>query len=268
MHRKPVTTLVGLVLAAASVAVLSGCSGLQVRAGSGDVGIAGGAAAAAQSTQQPAPRLTVISPAPWNAPLRVAATSGAFTSVTVTDTASHQPLAGAVDPASGAWVSTGNPDSGATYAVTAVVADGTTTTSLNAAVKVTQQPDSAKIHFGILPGGDAVVGVNAPIVIRFDHKVTRKAAVESALHVASSVPVVGAWHWVNSSELHFRPQTAWPAHIKVQVTFNLDGVQVSDTRWGSRNATANFSIGDAHQTIVDDRTKTFTFKVNGKTMFV
>jgi lipoprotein-anchoring transpeptidase ErfK/SrfK len=92
--------------------------------------------------------------------------------------------------------------------------------------------------------------------------------VENALHVASSTPVVGAWSWINSSEIHFRPQKAWPAHTTVEVTADLDGVKMSDTRYGTRNAVSRFTVGDSHLTIVDDTTKQFTYVVNGKVTYV
>ena len=252
-----------LVAAATSVVLLSGCAGLQVHAGSG----ASGSSSASPTVAKAAPQLSLPSPAPWNSPLTVKVTGGTFTSVVVTDKTTAEPLAGAVDPATGDWVSTSWPSGGATYRVAAVVAQDDVTKKLSGAVKVATQPDSAKIKFGILPGKGQVVGVNAPIVIRFNHAVTNRTDVENALHVASSTPVVGAWSWINSSEIHFRPQKAWPAHTTVEVTANLDGLKMSDTRYGTRDAVSRFTVGDAHQTIVDDRTHTLVFKVNGKVVY-
>jgi lipoprotein-anchoring transpeptidase ErfK/SrfK len=252
-----------LVAAATSVVLLSGCAGLQVHAGSG-----GAATSSASPTvAKAAPRLSLPSPAPWDGPLTVKVTGGTFTSVVVTDKTTTQPLDGAVDPATGDWVSTSWPSGGSTYLVAAVVAQDDVTKKLTGAVKVATQPDSAKTKFGILPGKGQVVGVNAPIVIRFNHKVTNRADVENALHVASSTPVVGAWSWINSSEIHFRPQKAWPAHTTVEVTAKLDGLKMSDTRYGTRDAVSRFTVGDAHQTIVNDKTHTLVFKVNGKVVY-
>jgi lipoprotein-anchoring transpeptidase ErfK/SrfK len=251
-----------LVAAVASVALLSGCAGLQVHAGSG-----GTAASASPTVAKAAPKLSLPSPAPWNSPLTVKVTGGTFTSVVVTDNTTAAPLDGAVDPATGDWVSTSWPEGGATYRVAAVVAQDDATKKLAGAVKVATQPDSAKTKFGILPGKGQIVGVNAPVVIRFNHKVTNRTEVENALHVASSTPVVGAWSWINSSEIHFRPQKAWPAHTTVEVKADLDGVKMSDTRYGTRDAVSRFTVGDAHQTIVDDKTHTLVFKVNGKVVY-
>lgn len=262
MQRKPFPLV--LVAVTASVVLLSGCANLQVHAGTGEAASPSSTAAA---VQKPAPTLSVASPAPWNEPLTVTVKDGTFTSVVVTDKETSEPLAGAVDPATGHWISTDWPEGGSSYRVTAVVAQDDATKKLAANVKVATQPESARTKFGILPGKGQVVGVNAPIVIRFNHNVTMKADVESALHVASSTPVVGAWHWVSAAEIHFRPQVPWPAHTTVEVKADLDGVQMSDTRWGTRDATSRFTVGDAHLTIVDDKTKTFVFRVNGKTVY-
>ncbi|HSN06145.1 MAG TPA: Ig-like domain-containing protein [Candidatus Angelobacter sp.] len=263
MQRRPAPKIVLLVASVAASAMLSGCAGLEVHAGTGALA----SVAAPSSSPKPAPTLAVVSPAPWNVPLEVGVSSGTLASVAVTDKSTQEALPGTVDPTTGKWVSTVPPTPGAVYRIAAVSTDGTTTTNLAGTVRITTQPASAKIHFGILPGTGAVVGVNAPIVIRFDHDVTRKQAVENALTIASTTPVVGAWHWISSSEIHFRPQNPWPTHIKVRVTLALTGVQVSATRYGSRTATSTFSIGDAHETIVNDATKTFTFKVNGKVLY-
>jgi lipoprotein-anchoring transpeptidase ErfK/SrfK len=261
VQRKTLPSL--LVAATASVVLLSGCAGLQVHAGSGG----SGAPSASASVAKAAPKLAVTNPAPWNSPLTVKVTGGTFTAVVVTDKASAEPLAGAVDPATGEWVSTNWPESGATYRVAAVVAQDDATKKLAGSVKVVAQPDSAKTKFGILPGKGQVVGVNAPIVIRFNHKVTNKADVENALHVASSTPVTGAWNWINSAEVHFRPQKAWPAHTTVEVKADLDGVKMSDTRYGTRDAVSRFTVGDSQLTVVNDKTKTFTYVVNGKVLY-
>ncbi len=262
MQPRRLPTIVLLAASVAASAMLSGCAGLQVHAGPGGLSATGASVA-----PKPVPTLALTSPAPWDVPLEVAVSSGTLATVVVTDKSSRLALPGTVDPTSGKWVSTERPVPGAVYRIAAVSTDGSTTTNLAGAVRITAQPESAKIRFGILPGTGAVVGVNAPIVIRFDHNVTRKQAVENALTVASTTPVVGAWHWVSAAEVHFRPQNPWPTHTKVQVTLALDGVQASSTRYGTRNATSTFSIGDAHETIVDDKTKTFTFKVNGKVLY-
>ncbi len=252
---------VALTVATTAVLLLTGCAGPALRVGSVEP-------SSGSATPTPvAPELTVTSPARWNQPLHVSVTTGTLTSVVVTDRDSKAELAGSLEPGGTSWISDALPHSGSSYLIAAVATTGGAPTSLRAGVKVTVQPDSAKIRFGIVPGTGAVVGVNAPVVIRFNHSVTNRADVESALHVASSVPVVGAWHWINSSEVHFRPKAAWPAHTKVRVTATLDGLRASDTRYATRDVTVNFTVGDSHLTTVNDTTHIFTLTVNGKSKY-
>ncbi len=48
-------------------------------------------------------------------------------------------------------------------------------------------------------------------MLTFDHPITNKAAVERALTLTTSNPVVGAWYWDGNEQLDFRPRDYWPA---------------------------------------------------------
>jgi lipoprotein-anchoring transpeptidase ErfK/SrfK len=252
MRRFPAARLAAL--AAATTLLLAGC------AGSG-LGFSGGESASTAAYVKPA--LKLAKPAPWDQPLTVKVSKGLFSSVIVTDTATHLQLIGSLDSAKSVWTSDSRPSSGSTYAVQAVVVDETRASTLSATAQVATQPASALMKFGFQPAYNQVVGVNAPIVIRFAHKVTDRAAVEKALTVSTTTPVVGSWHWISSSELHFRPQTEWAAHSTVRVQGSFDGLQMSDTRYGGKDVDYSFKVGDKHETIVNDKTHTFVYKVNG-----
>lgn len=251
-------------VALATSALLAGCAGLQVHGGTGTP--AAQASSATSSAPPAAPSLSVASPASWKTPLTVTVANGTLADVVVTDTSSQDVLAGDVAGDGTTWTSSGLPTAGASYRVKATVTTATGSAQLTASAKVASQPDSAKGRYGINPGNGATVGVNAPIVIRFNHPVSQahRVDVENALHVYSSTPVTGAWHWISSGEIHFRPETVWPAHTQVRVVASLKGVQLSDSRYGIKNGTADFTVGDAHLTVVDDKTKTVTVTVNGK----
>ncbi len=255
------TTALGVALA--SSVLLAGCAGLEVHGGSGASG-APGASAAVSSSAPAAPTLAVENPASWQTPFTVSVAHGTLTAVIVTDSATQDDLAGDLAADGTTWTSTALPTAGASYAVKASVTGAAGSSQLTTLAKVSSQPDSAKMRYGINPGAGATVGVNAPVVIRFNHPVNRKEDVENNLHVYSSTPVTGAWHWISASEVHFRPETTWPSHTRVRVVAALKGVQVSDTRYGIRDGTANFTVGDSHVTVVDDKTKTVTITVNGK----
>ncbi len=82
----------------------------------------------------------------------------------------------------------------------------------------------------------STVGVGMPVILRFPEPVTRKAEVERRLEISSSRPVTGSWSWVSDTEVHYRPETYWPAHTEVTVRAPLRGVEAADGLWGSRTA--------------------------------
>jgi lipoprotein-anchoring transpeptidase ErfK/SrfK len=93
--------------------------------------------------------------------------------------------------------------------------------------------------------------------------VSDEAAVERALTVYSGVPVVGAWHWVNPYEIHFRTEKAWPAHTRVRVTVGLSGVRAGPRMWGTESLTIDFATGDVHFTKVSGETHELSLYING-----
>ena len=68
----------------------------------------------------------------------------------------------------------------------------------------------------ILEGYGQSYGVGMPIILYFSQPITDKAAVERALQVTTSIPVVGAWYWDEPCNMavtcaYFRPRDYWPA---------------------------------------------------------
>ena len=249
-----------LPLAAALVAgvlALTGCAGLSMSGGS----------TSSPSAPYTSPTLKVAKPAPWTAPLTIAPSTGTFTSVMVTDTATRYQLMGSIVNNGASWTSESRPAAGGSYSITAVVVDGDHTSTVKSKVGIASQPASATMKYDFEPGATLPVGAFAPIVIRFNHPVTQRAAVEQALEVSTSTPVVGAWHWIGSTELHFRPEVSWPAHSTVRLRALFDGLKMNDTRYGARDVNYSFTIGDKHETVVNDVTHTFVMKINDKVAY-
>jgi hypothetical protein len=90
-----------------------------------------------------------------------------------------------------------------------------------------------------------VVGVGMPIMINFTRPIRDKTAVERTLEVWSSKPVTGAWYWVNSTSVWFRPRHYWPAHTRVRFTAHLAGLQGAPGVYGKSDLTQYFRIGDS-----------------------
>jgi lipoprotein-anchoring transpeptidase ErfK/SrfK len=95
----------------------------------------------------------------------------------------------------------------------------------------------------IFEGYKKQYGVGMPILLKFSQPIKNRAAVERALSITSSKPVVGAWSWDGNESLSFRPRDYWPAHTNVSFVAHLDGVEASPGVYGDHTLTQQFSIG-------------------------
>jgi lipoprotein-anchoring transpeptidase ErfK/SrfK len=86
-------------------------------------------------------------------------------------------------------------------------------------------------------------GVGMPITLTFSTPVVNKRAVEGALELRTSKPVVGAWYWDGDSTLSFRPRSYWPPGTGVKFTGNLDGVEAAPGVYGVHTLRQSFRIG-------------------------
>lgn len=102
----------------------------------------------------------------------------------------------------------------------------------------------------IIEGKDQSYGVGMPIILYFDHPITRRKAVERALEIRTSRRIVGAWYWdsqcrVGQLCLYFRPRHYWPAHTRVSFTGHLNGVEVAPGVYGHHTLSQSFKIGSS-----------------------
>lgn len=175
-----------------------------------------------------------------------------------------EPLAGTVKD--GKWVSDSPPEPGLSYKVIVMAADPYGGAhQLNGSFGVAGVPDSNRLTLTMQPGKGDVVGVGAPVVIRFDQEVTNQDSVEKNMHVASSPQVVGSWHWINSREVHFRPKDYWPSGTSVAVDLDLNGVRAGEELWGGRSYHLDFKVGQSRIAKVDAASHTMSIVVDGTT---
>ncbi|MGE5133924.1 MAG: Ig-like domain-containing protein [Gemmatimonadota bacterium] len=169
----------------------------------------------------------------------VAATGGKVRSVTVTGPG-H--VSGALNPAGTVWRSTWALQPASSYTVTATGVDssGKKVTRRSSFRTLTPQ---VTLQTQIFEGYQQTYGVGMPIILKFSHPVTSKAAVERSLQLWTSKPVTGAWYWDGSSTLVFRPRTYWPQNTDVRFTGHLDGVRVASGVYGTADLTQSFQIG-------------------------
>ena len=98
-------------------------------------------------------------------------------------------------------------------------------------------------HTTILEADHGVYGVGMPIVLSFSRAIKNRAAVERALSVTTSRPVVGAWYWDGNKTVAFRPRKYWSPGTRVSLTAHLSGVEASRGVYGIRDVHVGFSIG-------------------------
>ncbi len=214
---------------------------------------AAGCSAAGAST--PAATVT-ISPAngsqgvPPGAPITVAAKHGKVRAVTVTTAAG--PVLGTL-AANGMWQSADPLATETKYTVTATaigandkkitVSDTfqTLTPQHTFSATVTPLGTDQSVNSEVL--ATTQYGVGIPITIVFSRPITDRVAVERAIQLRTSRPVVGAWYWQDDQTVIFRPRQYWPAYTTVNVAANFDGVQAAPGVYGVRNVNLSVSIG-------------------------
>ncbi|MGK2879620.1 MAG: L,D-transpeptidase [Mycobacterium sp.] len=127
----------------------------------------------------------------------------------------------------------------------------------------THSPQNLTMPY-VLPNDGETVGVGQPISVRFDEPVTDRLAAQSAIDVTTEPPVQGAFYWLSSQEVRWRPAQYWKPGTAVQVEVNTYGVDLGGGLFGQDNSTTRFTIGDAVIATADDATKTLTVRVNGR----
>jgi len=116
----------------------------------------------------------------------------------------------------------------------------------------------------LLDGGK--FGTGQPIVAWFDEAITDKAAAERSLTVTTSPVIEGAWHWMDSHEVHWRPKEHWPKDTTVTVEAKVYGKDLGGGLFGQDDVTAKFTIGRDLLLVADHDTKHMKVYVDGVQM--
>ncbi|AXI77151.1 L,D-transpeptidase [Peterkaempfera bronchialis] len=202
------------------------------------------------------------------APLTVSVVSGRLTDVTVTAADGRQ-VAGALAADERSWRSTSPLAAGARYTVLIGADDGRGGRGETIATLTTKPGPAlltAELGPGQQDGGSGVYGVGEPVTVTLSrpvHEPAARAAVEHGLKVTSQPAVTGAWHWVDDTTLHFRPEHYWPAHTAVQVAFDAQGRHIRKGLYGGAPSRISFRTGDRVVAVVDAASDYLTFRRNG-----
>lgn len=252
-----------------AVAAVTGCSGHTTGAGaSGTSSVAATGPAGSSASASPTPSVSIaVAPVDGaksvrpDTPVVVTVTGGTVSAAKLVSSDGEK-LQGRVD-GSGGWQASDalKPGTSYTLTVTAKASDGgsaTRTTTFRTLVP------KATNRTTLIPGDDWTVGVGMPVVVSFASPVVNKQAAVKALTVTSTPAVQGAWHWMSSTEVQYRPASYWPSGAKVKVRAATGGVELSPGVWGRRTVTSSFSIGHAQISTVDVNKDTLTVRRAGK----
>lgn len=255
-----------VVVVAGLAMVLSGCnsnnSGASGKGGSAGTGKTEAADATVSIT--PATGASGISP---TAPVVVKAAHGKVTTVYLKNAAGKL-VDGHLSPDGTTWTSS-EPlgyDKPYTVAATAVNADNKPTTS-NSSFTTLKPANLTMPYFQQNDGG--TYGVGQIIAVKFDESIPDRAAAERALTVTTTPALTGAWHWVDSQNVQWRPQTAagayWPTGTKVDVTAKVYGVDLGNGLYGQADQSMSLTIaGHSHVAIANDKTLHMKVYVDGR----
>ncbi len=177
--------------------------------------------------------------------ITVTAAGGRITSLIVR--AGSDPVAGALNAAGTVWHSTWALNVSQRYTVTATAAGASGGAVTRTSSFRTFRPAST-FSTMIIEGYQQTYGVGMPIILYFSRPIADKAAVERALQIKTSKPVVGAWYWDSQCGtapecLYFRPRRYWPTHTEVSFTGHLNGVEAAPGVYGTHTLTQTFVIG-------------------------
>jgi lipoprotein-anchoring transpeptidase ErfK/SrfK len=193
--------------------------------------------------------------------ISVTAKGGTLTHVSVRT--AGDPVTGTMNTTSTAWHSTWTLGVSTRYTVTATgrAPDGQAATRTST---FTTLAPSGTFQTMIFEGQGATYGVGMPIILTFSQPIRDKAAVERAMQIQTSKPVVGSWYWDGDQTLDFRPQTYWPANTTVRFTGHLNGVQGGPDMYGYHTLTQSFRIGDSLIVVASTASHYMNLYRNGK----
>jgi lipoprotein-anchoring transpeptidase ErfK/SrfK len=202
---------------------------------------------------------------PVSTEIGVAGAGTAINGVSVS-TASGTPVAGALRDDGSAWMPTRPLAYATSYRATAVLTspNGRVTTATTRFT--TMARPSSFVTSGLYLFDGRTYGVAMPVVAEFSPGVPAadRAAVQRRMFVRTDPPQPGAWHWLpDGTQAYYRAPHYWKPQTTISVRLALEGIPLSNDRYGRRDHIATARIGRAFEMWVDNTTKTMTVYEDG-----
>jgi len=262
--RRIVTGVAGLAVA-----------GLMLAACSSGNSASGGSAGSPAPTTPPSPPVSIaITPAAAAAgtfnpatPVVVKATNGTLKTVTVTNTATGKVVTGDFSSDQTTWTSNEVLGFAATYSIDANGANAKGKPAEQKSTVTTLTP-AGKTYTSMFPAppyyATTGIGVGMPIVFEFDKPIVNKAAVQQGITITSTPSQPGAFYWISSTELDYRPQVYWQAGTNIHVVAKLYGLDVGNGVYDEENKDDTYHVHDAWVAKADGATDQMNIYDNGK----
>ncbi len=264
--------LTGAAVAAVAALALAGCSsGSAGNTASNHQGSSGKQADSKTSASpSPSPKPAVdVSISPQSSamnpidPIVVRVDKGTLKSVVVTNPTGKQ-VTGDFGPDHTTW-STNEPLGYAkAYAVAADAVDKTGQAVHRTGTVHTLSPQAQAYPSFIPPPNETDVGIGQPIVVRFDHPISDKAATQKRLQVTSTPAQPGAWYWISDTEVHYRPENYWRAGTTIKLHAGIYGVDLGDGVYGQTDRDLTLHVHDSWVAKANGATKRMWVFHDGK----
>lgn len=198
-----------------------------------------------------------------NTIVTAAATHGTITEATLNTADGKTTVKGRV--AGDSWIASQRlePDTDYRFTVTARGEDGKDGT-LTRTFSTTPLTLDQQTYPSVAPLKGETVGVGMPVIVKFDIPVKNKALFERNMHVQSIPAVNGSWDWFSDREVHFRPETFWPAGAKVKVLLRLNSLPAGGGIYGQQDQVIDFKIGRKVVSTVDVAKHKLTVTIDDK----
>ncbi len=199
-------------------------------------------------------------------PIVVTAHGGTLSRVDVINTASRSAVTGSFSADRLRWSSSEALGYGAHYAISATTRNtaGTTGSATSAITTITP---AAQAYANLIPAPNTVarggIGVAQPIVFRFTKPVSDKAQVQAHLHVTSSPPQAGAWYWIDSKTVHYRPRQFWTPGTTIAVSAKVYGLNLGGGVYGAEDHTATYHVHESWIATANGASKQMEIRHNG-----
>ncbi|WP_424643046.1 L,D-transpeptidase [Embleya sp. AB8] len=194
--------------------------------------------------------------------LKVSATAGKLTQVTVTGSQGGKPVEGTISPDGAGWTPTAALQTGTKYSVSATATDAAGLVSALQSSFTTLTP--ANTNYGVFNiDANETYGVGMIVSIEFTKPVKDKTVVNQSVTVTADPAVDVKGHWFGNQRLDFRPEQYWKPGTKVTLHLNLDGKQLSPGVYGQQKKDVTFIVGRAQTSVADNSAHTLTVTRDG-----